>query len=244
VKYKLQAAMELGILEDDRRAPPEGDFVPSLTPIGRELRSALEPHLAAIDLSFQVEADGIPSTRMRDQEEMYNALVRSAVRENPQTAALVYRTVLRMHAVQQMLAFLYHVCREPSVERDFIYANFFQAPFVKQFMDQEGIEEATIEASKRRCPFLLNLLNAVAILELERKSVKVNSLLLVPPLVRPYAREEEEASVQRLKRLEAAWPDREELLPPDDLSVLRELFGPDFLTERYPLKTAIFMEEL
>ena len=42
LKYKLQAAMELGVLGDDRRAPADGDFTPQLTPLGREFRSALE----------------------------------------------------------------------------------------------------------------------------------------------------------------------------------------------------------
>jgi hypothetical protein len=148
-----------------------------------------------------------------------------------------------MRAVQQMLAFLYHICRSVDVSRSYIYENFFQAPFVRQFLDQVGIDEATPEAAKRRCPFLLNLLNAIGVIEIERQGVKVNSILLLPPLVKPYSREEEEVSAGRLRRLASAWPDKEGQLDPPDLSILRELFGPDFLTSRYPLKTALFIEE-
>ncbi|CAM9920646.1 unnamed protein product, partial [Chrysoparadoxa australica] len=68
LKYKLQAAMELGLLEDDRRASSEGEFIPALTPAGRELRSVLESRLAQMDLAFPVDADGLPSSRMADDE--------------------------------------------------------------------------------------------------------------------------------------------------------------------------------
>lgn len=244
VKYKLQAAMELAILEDDRRAPPGDLFIPELTPLGRELRAALEPSLRGVDLSFPVEEDGIPSSSMRENEEFYNSLVRSRVNADPAAARVIRRTILGMHAVRQMLAFLYHVARRENVPRSFIYEGFFQAPFVKQFMDQEGIEEATPEASRRRCPFLLNLLAALGVVETERQNIRVTGLVLTADLVRPYAREAQETSAHRLRAVRDAWPDKADALPPDDLSIVRELFGADFLTPRYLFKQAQFIEEL
>lgn len=245
LKFKLQAAMELGILEDERRAPAEIRlFYPGLTPLGRELRASLESRLRKLDLAFPVGEDGIPSSTMVGDEATYNAVLRSCMSEREDKAAVVRRPILRMHAVQQMLAFLYHVCRKRDVARGFIYENFFQAPFVQHFLDQEGVEGATAEGARHRCPFLLNLLNAIGVVESNRQSVVVNSLLLIPPLVRPHAREEEEASVRRLKALRDAWPNGADRLAPADLSILRELFGPDFLTDRYPFKAATFIEEL
>jgi superfamily II DNA or RNA helicase/DNA modification methylase len=192
VKYKLQAAMELGILEDDRRAPAEGEFIHSLTPLGRELLETLQPFLSAYDLRFPREEEGIPTSRMADDESTYNGIIRTAIVESPTAREAIYRVFLGMHAVQQMLAFLYHVCRAIEIPRGQIYAEFFQAPFVKQFCDQEGIEEATFEASKRRCPFLLNILDACGLVRAERSSITVLKLALLPALVRPYVREEKE----------------------------------------------------
>lgn len=243
VKYKLQAAMELGILEDDRRAPPGDTFIPALTPLGRELRAALEPSLKAVDLSFPVEGDGIPSSSMRDNEEFYNNLVRTRLTADAAAGRVIRRTILGMHAVRQMLAFLYHVARRENVPRNFIYEGFFQAPFVKQFMDQEGIEEATPEASRRRCPFLLNLLSALGVVETERQNIRVTGLVLTPDLVRPYAREAQETSTRRLRALRDAWPDKADALSPEDLSIVRELFGADLLTSRYLFQQAQFAEE-
>lgn len=244
VKYKLQAAMELGILEDDRRAPPGDIFVPELTPLGRELRATLEPSLRGVDLAFPIEEDGIPSSSMRDNEEFYNKLVRARVHADATAGLVIRRTILGMHAVRQMLAFLYHVGRRETVARAFIYENFFQAPFVKQFMDQEGIEEATPEASRRRCPFLLNMLSALGIVETERQNIQVTGLVLTPDLVRPYAREAQEASARRLRAVRDAWPTKAETLSSEDLSIVRELFGPDFLTVQYPFHQAQFVEDL
>jgi superfamily II DNA or RNA helicase len=244
IKYKLAAAMELGILEDDRRAPADQPFVPTLTPLGRELRAALYARLAAINLAFKVEEDGVPSTAMED-EEVYNALIRYAIGDSAETAAIIRRVFLRMHAVQQMMAFLYHIGRDRVLQRSFIYENFFQAPFVCQFLDQEGIEEATEEAAKRRCPFLLNILSALDIIDAERKTITVKQLVLLPELVRPYSREDRETSVKRLRAVNGAWPADAAALSADDLSISRELFGPAFLTDAYPFNdNAEFVEEL
>ena len=66
----------------------------------------------------------------------------------------------------------------------------------------------------------------------------------MPRLVRSYTREEEEASRHRLSALKAAWLDKAGQLTSTDLSILRELFGADFLTERYTLRNATFVEEI
>ena len=143
IKYKLQAAMELGILTDDRNYPEDAEYVLDLTPRGRALFTSLEPLLNQIDLEFSRGDDGIPSTRMRMKEADFNANIRQFFKENHQAQNLFFRIFLNMHAVQQMLAFLYHICRSRTVNRNEIYDQFFQAPFVKQYCDREGISEAT-----------------------------------------------------------------------------------------------------
>jgi hypothetical protein len=236
--------MELGILADDRRAPADAPFTPELTPLGRELRAVLEARLRGIDLLSSIGEDGIPSSAMKEGEDFYNSVVRDTLTSDPRAATVIRRTILGMHAVRQMLAFLYQVSRQPVVARQFIYDNFFQAPFVRQFLEREGIEEATQEAARHRCPFLLNLLSALGVIETERQNIKIKSLILVPDLVRPYQREPEETSLDRLRAIHAAWPSNSDALPPNDLSIVRELFGAEFLTVRYLFQDAQFIEEL
>ena len=235
VKYKLQAAMELGILPDDRSFAKDETYPLELTPLGMELYVAFKPILERLDLNFSIDENGIPSTLMQEDEETYNNAIREHIISNNKARVIVYHVFLKMHAVGQMLAFLYHVIRAPEVKRSTIYDQFFQAPFVKQFCDQEGIDEATPEASRHRCPFLLNILAACDIIDTERSKIIVKKLVLLPSLVKPYGREESETTSIRLKALSTALNASPERLDVEDLSIVRELFGGTFLTNDYYL---------
>ena len=242
VRYKLQAAMELGLLQDDRAILGDDDVFPELLPLGREVRAVLLPVLQQCDLTLPPDEEGIPSSRMRENESVYNAAVRERVNADSAAARIIRSAVLSMPAVHQMLAFLYHVARRETVARSFIYENFFQAPFVQRFLEQEGIEEATIEASKRRCPFLVSLLDALGVIDSDRKAIMVRQL--TSRLVRPHAGENEQLSRRRRQAMRAAWPDHPETLSAEDLSVLRELFGGELFTASYPLADVPLIEEL
>lgn len=235
VKYKLQAAMELDLILDDRSFPDDSDFSFELTPSGADLREALLPVLNNLNLDFPLGTDGIPSTQMLQHEAEYNASIRAALSSSPSTKQFAYKTFLGMNAVKQMLMFLYYVCRSRTVDRSVIYEQFFQAPFVRRFCEQEGIQEATIEASKRRCPFLLNILDACGIIEARRSEVEIKRLLLTPDLVKAVTSEADSVGSDRLKRVQAAWPARADMVEANDLSILRELFGAHFLTSEFHL---------
>ena len=181
---------------------------------------------------------------MKGDDEDYLSAIRSVIDQAEAGAETVSRVFLGMHSVQQMLAFLFQIGRSEEIERKFIYDNFFQAPFVKRFLDQEGIEEATGEASKRRCPFLISILDALGIVKGERSVVKLQTLALIPSMVSPFAREEQEASVRRLRKIQAAWPHEAGQLDAEDISIVRELFGADFLTPEYRFQNAIFFEKV
>ena len=235
IKYKLQAAMELGVLTDDRHYA-EDEYTIELTPQGRELYEAMEPLFATLTLDFPRGEDGIPTTRMEDEKSV-NSAIRDLIRNDSTAQVVFFRVFLQMHAVQQMLAFLYHIAQKATVPRREIYDQFFQAPFVKQYCDQEGIEATTVTAAEHRLPFLLNILEACDIIDAERSDIVVKTLALSRVLVKPYAREETEKSEARLGALQVAWPDKSDRLTPEDLSILRELFGPKFLTANYHLAT-------
>jgi superfamily II DNA or RNA helicase len=242
VKYKLQAAMELGILPDDRDYAQDEEYPLELTPFGKELYVALKPVMDTLDLSFPLGDDGIPGTRMHQPEADYGEVIRNHISTSVEARKIVFG-LLNMHAVQQMMAFLYHICRVPEIPRRQIYEQFFQAPFVRQYCDQEGIDIATEEAAKRRCPFLLNILDACGIITAQRQEIIVNKLVLTPYLVRPYQREEREKSIARFKAVIEAWPATPSTLDDEDLSIVRELFGREFLTEDYYLKELEVVKE-
>lgn len=222
-------------MPDDRNFAEGETYTLELTALGRELYTAFRPLLDELNLDFPLDADGIPSTRMHDNEETYNTAIRDHIRASEEARKSAYRVFLKMHAVRQMLAFLYHVICLPEVERNTIYELFFQAPFVKQFCDQEGIEIATLDASRRRCPFLLNILAACDVIDTERSKIAVKKLLLLPSLVKPYRREETETTGARLRAVAGALPASSERLDDEDLSIVRELFGSTFLTKDYYL---------
>ena len=245
VKYKLQAAMELKILEDDRRAQSVDDFQPNLTPMGQELRRRLDARIREADLTFPRGADGIPSTRMNQKEQHYNDFILTALNDNADAARVIRQVVFGMHGVQQMLLFLYQNCRTGPTTRQFIYENFFQSPPVLQFTEREGIRPATIEASRRRCPFLLNLLAATGVIcEDNNNIITIQQFVLFPQIVRVPMDNSDGQAEERLRLIKGAWPDNPDTIPNDELSSCRELFGPQFLTDQFPFDQATFLEDI
>ncbi|NTV60615.1 MAG: DEAD/DEAH box helicase family protein [Chlorobiaceae bacterium] len=236
IKYKLQAAMELGILPDDRNYSTHEITPLELTPKGQALYDAFRPLLDQLDLDFPFDADGIPSTKMHESDDYYNQAIRSHISTSSVARKAAYHIFLQMHAVQQMLAFLYHIIRSPAVERNTVYEQFFQSPFVRQYCDQEGIDEATLEAARRRCPFLLNILAACDVIDTERTRITIKKLMLMPSLFKPHHREETERTKARMQSFIAAWPHSSSMVADDDLCIIRELFGHTILTSDYYLR--------
>lgn len=243
LKY-FQPKFMLGmtILEDDRKIPDNQDWKPALTALGFKLRQILELALRNINLSFPSKEGDIPSTQMVYQELYYNQFIMNTIQRDKRAKKIVLELFLNVPAVQQMMAFLYHIVRNNTVEKQRIYQDFFSTPFVKRFCEQEGIEPATEEASKRRCPFLLNILNACGIIEINRSDITIKKLMLIPNLVKSIKDEDETLTQARYEAVKAAWPNNANMLDNHNLSIVRELFGSDFLTENYHLTDLDYIE--
>ena len=244
VKYKLQAAMELKLIEDDRRAQPDGDFIPSLTPLGREIRDTLHARLQAIDLNFPRAGDGIPSSDMNHPTDHYNDFVLRAINEDVNAARIMRQVIFGMHAVEQMLLFLYQNHQGRQIPRQSIYKHFFASPPVAQFTEREGIEPATIQASRRRCPFLLNLLAAAGVIQQDNQKVEIQQFVLTPGIVRTPTDQSKDQATTRLRRIRQALPNNPDSMPSEDLSISRELFGVSFLTDKFPLNDVRIVEDI
>lgn len=242
VKYKLQAAMELGILPDDRSFGPHEEVPLSLTASGKQLYTALKPLLDSLDLKFPLDPKGIPSSDMALGAKEYNAKIKEFLAKNPNARALFLKTFLRMPAVVQMLSYFYRVARTKSVKRSTVYDEFFKAPFVTEFCDQEGIEPATEEASKHRTPFLINILDACNFVS-QDDVITVDRLLISAPTVRISAAEKIEEAQQRASRAFKAIPKAQRgTLSEEDLALLREVFGKDFMTDEFYVKEFEYLE--
>ena len=170
VKYKMQAAIELRIITDCRTFHDYGDYSPELAPAGETLYQLLKPLLQRLDLSFPVDPHGIPQSVMHERPERYTQAIREYVETKPSATEVVRDVFLTMAAVQQMRRFL-RAKGEKRIRKSEIYDEFFDAPFVREFCTTQGIEPATQEASKRRCPFVLNVLHACGVVNLERDAV-------------------------------------------------------------------------
>ncbi len=242
VKYKLLAAMELGILADDRKLRADEVYKPTLTTLGQDLRNTLKSLLQRLDLKFKKDDGSVPSTRMSLDDQKYNRIVAEFLVKHPEARVLWMNTFFKMPAIVQMLLYLYEVARKVTIERSEIYHDFFSAPFVKQFCDHEGIEEATEEAARHRCPFLLNVLESCGVIEQDRRAVTVKKFVLTASVMRSHRRESIEEAEARAASLHGAWPDNEAALDPADVSMLRELFGRNFLTANYHLSEAEYIQ--
>ncbi len=239
IKYKMLAAIELGLITDVRIVEEAADYEPKLTEKGQRLWSLLEPYLDERDLVIEAESDGELSSRMPKGVSFYIEAIRSAQAQSDELRELLFSIVLNMPAVTQLLQLLYHQERSKVVSKARIYETFFDSAPVRAFCDRMGVEPATHEGAKHRCPFLINLLDACAIVTQNQSYVTVEKLALSPDMLVREGGDYYPVAEQRFAAITSAWPITRGNLTVGDLAELRELFGDDFLTERYYLKEVV-----
>ena len=229
-KYKLQAAMELGLLVDYRQASGD-DFAIQFTAKGRQTYTAMLPLLHIVDLSFSAATKTEKSWTM-PCENAINGSVAQFIAKNAEARKSLREIVLNMPTVLLMLRYLYEVQRKKSIVKQDIYADFFKAPFVKQFLDEHGLDMPTEDVVCRRLPFLFNLLEAVGVLRQETRSIEVLSFVATPMLFLPSNADNVESASSVVVKVLAGGSE----LTEDEVSMLRERFGVQFLTGDYYLK--------
>lgn len=228
-KYKLQALMELGLIVDDRKIGADIDYQLKLTPKGKKFAEALKPALKNLDLSFKKKEGNVPSWEMNTQPSEFNEAVKTFVNKNTAGGIFVTATFLEMHAVGLMLNYLYRVERKKSITKRSIYDGFFKASFVATYCDQNGIETATVSGAEHRCPFLLNILESLGIIEQETSSIELQQFILSKQTIQLNPKETEKEIFDRIALIEKS-PAK---LSAEDTSLLKEAFGKDFLTKNY-----------
>lgn len=203
-KYKLQAAMEMGLLVDFRKENMD-NFSLLLSSKGEQVYNALKKLFSSIDFSFKTDTKTKISWTM-NCEVTINQTIKNYLNKNKKEQIVLRQVLLKMDAVNLLLKYLYSVQRKAKIKKADIYENFFKAPFVKQYLDRHGLEYPTKEVRCRRIPFLFNILESLGIINQTSSEVEVLLFVL----------------------------DRE-ILKSNDISRLKELYGSDFLTEKYYL---------
>ncbi len=136
-----------------------------------------------------------------------------------------------------MLKLLYHKERTADIQKALIYEDFFDFEPVRMFCDEMGIEPGSLESAKHRCPFLLNITESCGLATQSPASIHVSTLALSADML---ISEGGDISIGQeiLPQVLAEWG-KESTLPAPDKKLLRELFGEDFLTPDYHLKTVL-----
>ncbi len=234
-RYKVWACMEIGFLYDDRNPDKAADGITftHLTPKGKALFDILKKYVT--DPSFYNFREGGKtevSWQMAHNESYVNEFVRTLPIDDRNK---LEKSFLIMDAVKQMLIYLF---RENKNKCEFVksevYSNYFNAPYIQHYFEMNGISLPTVEGAKHRLPFILSILDAFGIIEFTGAS---KFRIIRFPLTRVLF-EETKAEIEPSDLLAATskyFSDRTQPDPSTSI-VLKQLFGTDFLSDRYSIK--------
>ncbi|WP_066439972.1 DEAD/DEAH box helicase family protein [Chryseobacterium sp. CCH4-E10] len=251
-KYALQATMELGLIIDFRRDALEQNFKIALTKSGQEIYNTLYPLLQTIDYSFKEGGKALKSWSM-NCESTINETIKDYLVKNPEAKKLIRSVFLKMDALNMLLKYIYTIQRKIVISKSEIYDDFFEAPFVKSYLERHGLENPTEEVIKRRVPFLLNILEALGIINQGRSIIEILEFVPAREIIKLFPKENNEDIDNRISRIidfniELSEVDEKPIshekleeiqgkyFSSAEISLLKETLGTTFLTERYYLQ--------
>jgi superfamily II DNA or RNA helicase len=232
-KFKLQAMMEIGLLVDYRKTADDS-FSLIFSNKGKQVYNALRDLLPTIDFSFKTGGKAEISWEM-NCESTINHIIRNYLKQNQNTQIIVRDILLEMDAVNLLLKYLYSIQRKAIILKSDIYDDFFEAPFVKQYLDRQGIEPASKEGARHRIPFLFNILETLGIIDQRTREIEVLAFVPAKEVMRLNDKETEDVISERIHKFTKATA-----LATDEVSQLKELYGTDFLTKHYYLPISKF----
>lgn len=232
IKYMLQAAMEMGLLMDFRDQALESEFKLAFTPAGQQVYTFLKPLLSEIDLSFSADEDGEFSWSM-NCESTVNKEIRTFITQDKKFQSFMRNILLEMDAVNLLLKYFYVVQRKIRMRKNEIYNDFFEAPFVKSYLDRHGLENPTEEVRKRRVPFIFNILDSLGIINQSTSEIEVLSFIPAKEVIKFDSSEKDDVILERITKLNTFSKTGENQFSSSEISLLKEMFGATFLTKEY-----------
>lgn len=227
-KYKLQAAMEMGILVDFRSDAESGVSL-LLTPEGKKLYDALQPLLSTLDMSFDDSGKTEISWTMNN-ESTINSIISDYLEKNNNAFNTMEKLLLNMDAIVLFMKYLYSYKRKNVLKKADVYAEFFKVPFVERYCEIHGINPPTDEGAKHRVPFLVNILECLGIVTQSRSDIQINYFVPTIGLMKLNDKEDESVTLERINKF------NNRSLSDKDVTTLKEIFGKDFYTKNYIFK--------
>ncbi|MFV9483254.1 DEAD/DEAH box helicase family protein [Christiangramia sp. ASW11-125] len=235
-KYKLQALMEIGLLLDFRSSSGSESFDLILSDNGMELYQLLTPLLKSLDFSFSSSGKTGDLSWKMNSEGVINQRTHTFLNKHPELLDKVRRYFFEMDALALFLKYLYKNHDQTRFTKNELYNDFFEAPFVKNYLDRNGIDKPTGEGAKRRVPLLINLLEALGVIQQGRSEIKVLGFVSDPRLFESIVDENRNPISNEISDEIGKWLEGENFeISEDRKSLLREEYGKDFLTDNYYL---------
>lgn len=234
-KYKLQALMELGLIDDDRKYGLDEQYTLKLSIKGREIAKILKPLLDTIDLSFKSREE--ITWDMNTSTSQFNDLLKEYLNKNRSVKNRVFSLFMEMPAVYLMLNYIYRYERKINISKNDICSRFFKTPTMEIYCDRLGIEPATDEGAKHRCPFLLNILDALDIIEQTRSDIKIKKFIVTDKTFKINDDETTFDVISKIKKFEKYISDGKNEFSENEIVSLKETFGKEFLTKDYVYNT-------
>ncbi len=227
-KYKLQAAMEMGILVDFR-SDAESGLSLLLTTEGKNLYYSLKPLLETLDMSFNDSGKTEISWAMNN-ESTINSTISAYLDKNSNAYNTMGKLLLNMDAIVLFMKYLYSIKRKTVLRKADVYAEFFKVPCVERYCEIHGINPPTDEGAKHRIPFLVNILECLGIVTQSRSEIQINYFVPTVGLMKLDEKESESITLERINKF------KNKCLSEEDITMLKEIYGRDFYTEEYIFK--------
>lgn len=221
-KYKLQALMELGILEDTRLTKSNNLI---LTNQGKELIKAFNPLLKNINISTQNEK----SWKMEENESYFNNKIADFISKSEDAKIIWMNILMNFDAFEQLLHVIYREHQSTIITKNNLYNTFFNSSYVQGFIEANGIEVPSEEGRKRRIPFLNNLAESIGILKLSRSEIKIEKFVIYKKLFILDGQE----SLDKLNERKYLATNPQSSYNSSELENLKELFGSNFGTNNF-----------
>lgn len=221
-KYKLQALMELELIEDARKTH-SNDLV--FTKKGKKFCDIFNELLDEIDLSMKSNG----SWALSRNEAYFNDQILDYISKNKNAFDLWTDIMLDFSAFVQYLHVIYFEFRTTIINKSDLYKGFFKSPFVLKFIDDNGIKESNGTNAAHRVPLLSNIAASLGLIDIQRSTIEVKKVLLTRSLVSVSDNDSDKQITERLKL--AKYPQNKS--NDDEFETLKELFGSEFGTKNF-----------
>lgn len=221
----------MGLLVDYRQQALQDDFNLALTGNGVRFYNVVKPLLNVVDLSF----NGDDYSLRMNCESTVNNEIRNFISQEQELLNSIRSILLEMDAVNLLLKYLYSIQRKPKIQKSEIYTDFFEAPFVKAYLDRHGLENPTKDVRERRIPFLINILDALGIVNQLVREIEMLAFIPAKEVLRLDISEKDDVVQSRAMNLKTFIETGQNNFSANEISLLKETFGSEFLTQQYYL---------